>query len=144
MGLPLAIRSLAYWREASYEARAVPICPAALINASPRKCLRIAETPPGVLHFKSDCAILDAETILATPRLSAGGTFADYRVIDTADGEDGAANSIRVNDVVFVPAGFPETADRLTKAGYEVVILDISEAAKLDGGLSCMSLRFRG
>lgn len=104
--------------------------------------LRIAETPPGVLHFKSDCAILDAETILATPRLSASGCFAGYRMIETADGEDAAANAIRINDRLFVPAGHPKTAERLSMAGYEIVVLDISEAAKLDGGLSCMSLRF--
>lgn len=104
--------------------------------------LRIAETPEGVLHFKSDCAILDEETILATPRLAAVGVFQGYRVIETVEDEMAAANVIRVNDTVFLAEGYPRTADRLDKAGYALTILDISEAAKLDGGLSCMSLRF--
>ena len=106
------------------------------------QALRISETPAGVLHFKSDCAILDAETILATPRLAATGTFAGYRVIETAAAEDAAANAIRVNDRVFLAAGHPRTAEKLDAAGYALTVLDISEAAKLDGGLSCMSLRF--
>ncbi len=103
--------------------------------------LRIVDTPPGVLHFKTDCALVDAETVLATPRLAASGCFNGYRVIETAPGEDPAANAVRFNDVVLLAEGYPATAERLDKEGYHLAILDISEAAKLDGGLSCLSLR---
>jgi N-dimethylarginine dimethylaminohydrolase len=37
--------------------------------------LREVHTPPGVLHFKTDCSLLDADTILSTERLSASGCF---------------------------------------------------------------------
>ena len=104
--------------------------------------IRIAETPDGVLHFKSDCAILDGDTILATRRLANSGVFSNYKILHTPAGEEAAANTVRVNDVVFLAAGHPATADMLNKLGYELIVLDISEAAKLDGGLSCMSLRF--
>lgn len=104
--------------------------------------VRIVETPPGVLHFKTDCSLLDAETILSTPRLAQSGCFADYKVIHTADGEEASANAIRFNNLVLMPAGFPHTRDRLIQAGYEVREIGNSEAAKLDGGLSCLSLRF--
>lgn len=104
--------------------------------------VRRVETPPGVLHLKSDCAALGGESVLATPRLAAGGCFAGYRVIETAEGEEAAANALRVNDRVLVAAGYPRTAERLDAAGYAVVVVDLSEAAKLDGGLSCLSLRF--
>lgn len=104
--------------------------------------LRIAETPRGILHFKSDCAILDEETILCTQRLAASGVFDGYRVMQTAAGEQAAANAVRINGRLFLPAGYLGTVEILSNAGYDVVILDISEAAKLDGGLSCMSLRF--
>ena len=99
-------------------------------------------TPPGVLHFKTDCSLLDAETILSTPRLAAAGGFDAYRVLHTAEGEEAAANSIRFNDAVIVPDGFPRTAERLAKAGYKIVVIGNSECAKLDGGMSCLSLRF--
>lgn len=104
--------------------------------------LRRVETPPGVLHFKTDCALLDGETILSTRRLAASGCFAGYRVIEVPEGEEAAANLVRVNDHVLMAAGFPRTAARLDAAGYRVLALDNSECARLDGGMSCLSLRF--
>ena len=103
---------------------------------------RELQTPPDVLHFKTDCSLLDEETILTTRRLSASGCFAGYRVMHTADGEDACANAIRFNDLVIMPAGFPRTRDLLDGAGYRVREVGNSEAAKLDGGMSCLSLRF--
>ncbi len=104
--------------------------------------VRAVETPAGVLHFKSDCGLLDAETVLSTPRLAASGCFAGYRVLETPEGEAASANVVRVNDVVLLAAGFPRTAELLDRAGYALAILENAEAAKLDGGLSCKSLRF--
>ena len=104
--------------------------------------LREVMTPEGVLHFKTDCSLLDAETILSTKRLDASGCFANYRVIHTCDGEEAAANSIRFNQLLLMPAGFPATCERLQAAGYEVREINNSECAKLDGGMSCLSLRF--
>jgi dimethylargininase len=99
-------------------------------------------TPPGVLHFKTDCSLLDADTILSTERLAASGCFDGYRVIYTAAGEEAAANSIRFNDMVVMPAGFPGTRDAILAAGFAVQEIGNSECAKLDGGMSCLSLRF--
>jgi dimethylargininase len=104
--------------------------------------VREVHTPPGVLHFKTDCSLLDAETILSTDRLAASGCFASYKVIPVAEGEEAAANTIRFNDLVLMPAGFPKTAERIAKAGFEVREIGNSECAKLDGGMSCLSLRF--
>lgn len=104
--------------------------------------VREVHTPPGVLHFKTDCSLMDGETVLATDRLAASGCFADYRVIAVAEGEEAAANAIRFNDTVLFPAGFPRTRDRLVAAGFNVTEIGNSECAKLDGGMSCLSLRF--
>lgn len=99
-------------------------------------------TPAGVLHFKTDCSLLDAETILSTKRLDASGCFAGYRVLHVAEGEEACANTIRFNDLVIMPAGFPKTRDLLDAAGYKIAEIGNSECAKLDGGMSCLSLRF--
>ena len=104
--------------------------------------VREVSTPSGVLHFKSDCSLLDGSTILSTSRLSASGCFDGYTVIEVEPGEEPAANSIRVNDVVFMPQGYPMTAERVRKAGFVVIELENSECQKIDGGLSCLSLRF--
>ena len=99
-------------------------------------------TPPTILHFKTDCGLLDSETIFASRALHSTGCFQGYRVIEAPEGETSAANLIRVNDHVLISAGHPRTEDLLTAKGYEVKVLDTSEAAKVDGGLSCLSLRF--
>lgn len=104
--------------------------------------VRILETPADVLHFKTACGLLDAETILLTEQLAAMGFFSNYRTLVIPEGEEAAANAIRVNERVFVSSGFPKTSDMLTTEGYDVIALDTSEAAKVDAGLSCMSLRF--
>ena len=104
--------------------------------------VRELHTPPGVLHFKTDCSLMDAETVLSTDRLAASGCFAGYKVIAVAEGEEASANAIRYNDAVLFPAGFPRTRDRLLNEGYNVTEIGNSECAKIDGGMSCLSLRF--
>lgn len=104
--------------------------------------LEILQTPPDILHFKTESSLLDDRTVLATPALAASGAFKGLQVIETAAGEEAAANAIRVNDYVFLSAGYPKTAEILEAAGYAVKILNTSQAALVDGGLSCMSLRY--
>ena len=104
--------------------------------------VKAVRTPENVLHFKSDCSLLDSETILATSRLCTAECFASFRVLTLPEGEEGAANSVRVNDTLLVPDGFPATAEMLDRQGYSLKLLPVSQAALLDGGLSCMSLRF--
>jgi dimethylargininase len=102
----------------------------------------IVRTPPNVLHFKSDCSLLDETTVLSTKRLAAGGVFDGLNVFFTPDREEGAANALRINDRVFVGSAFPQTIAMLQEAGYKVIALATSEIAKVDAGLSCMSLRW--
>ena len=104
--------------------------------------LRVVQTPPGVLHFKTDCSLLGPDTILSTARLAASGCFAGYGVVIVPAGEEAAANLIRVNDLVLMADGFPRTAAMLRAEGYEVRELPNSECALIDGGMSCLSLRF--
>ena len=104
--------------------------------------VRQLATPPDVLHFKTDCGLLDGETVLATDRLAASGCFDGYRIIPVAPGEEPSANCVRFNGVVLFPAGFPKTATRLREAGYTLVELPNDQAALIDGGMSCLSLRF--
>ncbi|PVA11202.1 dimethylarginine dimethylaminohydrolase [Pelagivirga sediminicola] len=103
--------------------------------------LREMQTPDGVLHFKTDCSLLDPETILSTRLLDASGCFDGYRVLHLPEGEEAAANAIRFNDVVLMPDGFPRTAEMLEREGYDVRLIDNTDCALLDGGMSCLSLR---
>ncbi|WP_151717228.1 arginine deiminase family protein [Gemmobacter serpentinus] len=126
----------------SARTNAAGIAELARLTADWGAVVREVHTPPGVLHFKTDCSLMDAETILSTKRLSDSGCFNGYRLIDVAEGEEAAANAIRFNDLVLMAAGFPRTRDRLLAAGYDVREIGNSECAKIDGGMSCLSLRF--
>ena len=103
--------------------------------------LREVFTPAEILHFKTDCSLLGSDEILSTKRLQASGCFDGYQVINVADGEEASANAIRVNDYVIMPAGFPKTKAILEDHGYKVKVINNTECAKLDGGMSCLSLR---
>ena len=105
--------------------------------------MRVIRTPPDVLHFKSDCGLLDDETVFCTRALAASGCFSGYRVIECPAGEEVAANLVRINGVVLASAGHPRTIGLLASEGYDVRTIPTEQAARLDGGLSCMSLRFR-
>ena len=105
--------------------------------------MRVLRTPPDILHFKTACGLLDDETVFCTRVLAASGCLSGYRVIECPCGEEAAANLVRVNGVVLTSAGYPRTADMLASEGYQARTVSTVQAARLDGGLSCMSLRFR-
>jgi dimethylargininase len=95
-----------------------------------------------LLHFKSGFAYLGDNTMVAAGALSDHPAFRQYRVVPVVPEEATAANCVRINDRVLVPAGFPKVAGALASAGFNVDIVDVSEFQKMDGGLSCLSLRF--
>jgi len=70
------------------------------------------------------------------------GVLAAYDTIVVDPAEEYAANCVRVNDCVFVAKGYPKLEARLRGLGYELRVLDVSEFRKMDGGLSCLSIRF--
>jgi dimethylargininase len=95
-----------------------------------------------LLHLKSGMAYLgDKRCVIAAdfPQVEALDGYALIR-IDAA--ENYAANCVRVNDEVLLPAGYPRIHSRLRDLGYTVRALDVSEFRKMDGGLSCLSIRF--
>lgn len=108
--------------------------------------VRAVQTPADTLHFKSDCAVLGEDVVFSTASLASSGCFDGYEVVEVPAGEEAAANLIRVNDTVIMRTGFPESQRLLTERGtvdgFEVVAIDTGEAALIDGGLSCLSLRF--
>lgn len=105
---------------------------------------RMMKTPETILHFKTASSYLGNETVLCTRDMAESGLFEGYKTVVIPQGEEVAANAIRVNDTILLSAGFPKTATLLRKTmpDVRVVELDTSEAARVDGGLSCMSLRY--
>ncbi|HEX8226066.1 MAG TPA: arginine deiminase family protein [Allosphingosinicella sp.] len=102
---------------------------------------RTVEPPPGLLHLKTGCALVDEGIVIAVPAMAP--LFPGFEVLVTPEGEEPSANLIRVNDRILMASGFPRTAALLAGRGLEVVEIPAEEIARIDAGLSCMSLRWR-
>jgi len=103
---------------------------------------QVVQVPRGTLHLKTDCSLIDEETVLATEGLAQSGILDGFRVLIAPTDERSATNALRINDVLFVRAGCPRTLDMLETRGLAVLPLPVSEIARIDAGLSCMSLRW--
>ena len=106
----------------NYEISAIPIC--------------------NMLHFKTGINYLGDHNILIQKPFYYLPDFKNYNKIVVEKNEAYAANSLRINDYVIVPKGFPKTKSAIEKLGYKIIELEMSEFQKMDGGLSCLSLRF--
>ena len=97
---------------------------------------------PTILHLKSGISYLGDNTLVVLEAMADNPQFQSYRIIRVTESESYAANCVRINDRVFIPAGFPVLEATLKQSGYRPWGLDMSEYRKMDGGLSCLSLRF--
>ncbi|MEK7348054.1 MAG: arginine deiminase family protein [Candidatus Eisenbacteria bacterium] len=97
---------------------------------------------PGILHLKSGLAALDDWRLAVVPELIAHPAFRSHRIVAVAPEESYAANCVNVNDRILVASGYPGFEGTLRGLEYDLVPLDMSEFRKMDGGLSCLSLRF--
>jgi dimethylargininase len=95
-----------------------------------------------VLHLKTGISYLENNTLLAAGEFINKKEFRNFKIIPVDDDEGYAANSIWVNNYVIMPSGYPKTQKAIEEAGYEILAVNTSEFKKIDGGVSCLSLRF--
>jgi dimethylargininase len=97
---------------------------------------------PNILHLKSGLAYLGDNRLVVIDALASHEAFRGFELVRVSASEGYAANCVRVNDRVLVAAGHPKFERTLQDLGYQTVALEMSEFKKMDGGLSCLSLRF--
>ena len=100
-----------------------------------------------ILHLKSGISYIGPGpagegTLVVMEEMADWPEFAAYDLLRVSPEESYAANCVRVNDRVLVAAGYPQMTEELTRRGYDPLVLEMSEFRKMDGGLSCLSLRF--
>jgi dimethylargininase len=95
-----------------------------------------------VLHLKTGVNYIENNNMLVSGEFVTKPEFAQYNRVEIPEEEAYAANCIWVNGTVIVPMGFPAVEKAVRDLGYPVILVDTSEYRKLDGGLSCLSLRF--
>ena len=96
----------------------------------------------GLLHLKSGLASLGDNRLVAAEGLAGRTEFAGFDLVVVSVKETYAANCVKVNDQVLVAAGYPAFERTLRRLDYQTITLEMSEFQKMDGGLSCLSLRF--
>ena len=65
-----------------------------------------------------------------------------YFLVRVPASETYGCNCVLANDRVLLAAGFPGLQTSLVQRGYSTMQVQMSEFQKMDGGLSCLSLRF--
>lgn len=94
------------------------------------------------LHLKSGVNHVGQNTLLVTPYFTAREPLKKYNHIVPDKTESYAANALLVNEHLLMPIGYPETRKQLELLKSAILELEVSEVRKMDGGLTCMSLRF--
>ncbi len=94
------------------------------------------------LHLKSSVSYLENNNLVVTGELRGKSEFADFNHIEIDHSERRAANCVWINNHVLMASGYPQSREKIRAQGYPVIELGVSEFEKLDGGLSCLSLRF--
>lgn len=95
-----------------------------------------------ILHLKSGISYIGENNLVVMEEMADYDAFGGFDLIRVSADESYAANCVRVNDRVLVAAGFPRLTEELDAKGFKTLALDMSEFQKMDGGLSCLSLRF--
>jgi dimethylargininase len=95
-----------------------------------------------ILHLKSGLAYLGDNRLVVIEALAEREDFGGYERVRVKASEQYAANCVQVNDYVLVAAGYPGFEQPLQDLGYKTLSVEMTEFQKMDGGLSCLSLRF--
>ena len=95
-----------------------------------------------LLHLKSSLAYIGNNTLVLTQELENYKAFINFSHIIVDEKEAYAANCIHINDYLIIPQGYQNIENTMQQSGYKTIALNMSEFQKMDGGLSCLSLRF--
>ena len=94
------------------------------------------------LHLKDFVIYLENNNMLVTAIMNDMPAFKDFNRFVVDPDELYAINSLNINGTVLVPEGYPKTQNIIEDLGYPVKLVDTGEFKKIDGSLTCLSLRF--
>jgi dimethylargininase len=95
-----------------------------------------------VIHLKTGISYLGDSILLVSGEFKDHSDFREYNLIEVQESEAYATNSLRINEFVLIPQGYANLKKQILNFNFKVLELEMSEFEKMDGGLSCLSLRF--
>ena len=96
----------------------------------------------GCLHLKTAVTQVGPDQLLVNPGFVGRDELPRLELVEVDPTEPMAGNALLVGDTVVYPDAYPRTAERLAHAGVRLAMLDVSELAKAEGGVTCCSLVF--
>lgn len=102
----------------------------------------IAVPVTDILHLKTGVVYVSDNRMLISGEFKSRPEFASFERFEVPEEEAYGANVIFMNGKVIVAEGYPTVLEKLREWGYETIVTDTSEYKKIDGGLTCLSLRF--
>jgi len=85
--------------------------------------------------------LVGQNVLLVTREFACHDALAGFRLVIVEKGDEYSANVLWVNNHILVPAGYPRVCSLLEPLGSQIVELDVGEMRKMDGGVTCLSLR---
>ena len=96
------------------------------------------------LHLKTACTALPDGRLLVNPGWIDAADLAGQELVAIPASEPWAANTLPIGQRIILPKAHMQTADLLHGLGFEPVPVDVSEFAKAEGGVTCLSLVLNG
>ena len=94
------------------------------------------------LHLKTSATYIGENIIILDPASIDRSVFEGYEIIEVDKEESYAANCLAFGKNVLIADGYPKLAEQLKARGFNLLPVPMSEFAKAQGGLTCMSLLF--
>lgn len=94
------------------------------------------------LHLKDFVIYLENDNMLVSALMDKEPSFKDFNRFVIDPDELYAINSMNINGTILVPDGYPKTRKIIEDLGYPIKLMDTREFSKIDGSLTCLSLRF--
>jgi dimethylargininase len=103
----------------------------------------VVEVPVNkVLHLKSDVTALPNGAVIGYPPLTDDASI--FPTFIPVPEPAGAHVVLLGDDRLLMAASAPASAELFAGLGYEPIVVDISEYEKLEGCVTCLSVRLRG
>ncbi len=96
----------------------------------------------GCLHLKTACSVLPDGRFLVNADWIDVAPLPTSRLVTVPDDEPWAGDVLVIGDQIIVSDAFPRTMDLLGAMGWTIRPVKVSEFAKAEGGVTCLSLVF--
>lgn len=94
----------------------------------------------GCLHLKTAVTPLPGDALLVNPAWTDTAAFEGHDLAPVDPSEPFAANVLAIGDSILVSDGHPATRARLEDRGLTLRVVDVSELAKAEGGVTCCTI----